>query len=359
MALTPFLSKWDIPIYAKCMVIKGVLFPICCYGGEIVGMSTARVEPLQRIIDKACRLVVRCGRTVCKTRLRNELGIMTVAKATALARARGYCKWADSRTWIALLIACPPRLRTSTWVTGTARWIKRFAKIEPVALHEGEKRRRLNRRALVPGVSIIANTTESIREEILSIFNTREERGDRSLYTEMCRSIGIVHSTEWIRLGLLDPSLGRGVLALGQLRIDCFMTGTALAQRRVLPAKYFSECPVCLLHTREDVGHILLRCSKWDNERRQFLGPLLEGIEITHAALPRVVGGLLGGELRGEDCQGPLAKFTSRERQSSTAKYLDAIVGPRLSLVRSRTGKLLNRTLRNQGHLGRIALDEQ
>ncbi|OMJ16576.1 hypothetical protein AYI70_g6503, partial [Smittium culicis] len=45
---------------------------------------------------------------------------------TSTARERAYHKWPTSKTWIVDLIKAPMKARMATWVTGSARWIKKF-----------------------------------------------------------------------------------------------------------------------------------------------------------------------------------------------------------------------------------------
>ncbi|OLY78943.1 hypothetical protein AYI68_g6997 [Smittium mucronatum] len=100
--------------------------PIGCYGGETFGMSEARVSPIQAEIDKAIRLVANVGKSAAMERARAELGIKSVFLKTSTARERAYHKWPTLKTWIADLIKSPIKARMATWVTGSARWIKKF-----------------------------------------------------------------------------------------------------------------------------------------------------------------------------------------------------------------------------------------
>ncbi|OMJ09725.1 RNA-directed DNA polymerase from mobile element jockey [Smittium culicis] len=121
-----FLRRSDVLTALKIKFINSVLMPIGCYGGETFGMSEARCKPIQSKIDKAIRLVANVGKSAAMERIRDELGISSVFMRTSTARERAYHKWPTSKTWIADLIKAPMKARMATWVTGGARWIKKF-----------------------------------------------------------------------------------------------------------------------------------------------------------------------------------------------------------------------------------------
>ncbi|OLY81567.1 hypothetical protein AYI68_g4325 [Smittium mucronatum] len=59
-------------------------------------------------------------------RVRAELVIKSDFPKTSTAREQAYHKWPTLKTWIADLIKSPIKARMATWVTGSARWIKKF-----------------------------------------------------------------------------------------------------------------------------------------------------------------------------------------------------------------------------------------
>ncbi|OMJ21154.1 LINE-1 retrotransposable element ORF2 protein [Smittium culicis] len=121
-----FLRRSDVLTALKIKFINSVLMPIGCYGGETFGMSEARCKPIQSEIDKAIRMVANVGKSAAMERIRDELGISSVFMRTSTARERAYHKWPTLKTWIADLIKAPMKARMATWVTGSARWIKKF-----------------------------------------------------------------------------------------------------------------------------------------------------------------------------------------------------------------------------------------
>ncbi|OMJ18723.1 hypothetical protein AYI70_g5189 [Smittium culicis] len=100
--------------------------PIGCYGGETFVMSEARCWTILMEVDRAIRMVANVGKSAAMECIRDELGISSVFMRTSTACERAYHKWSTSKTWIAYLIKAPMKARMATWVTGSARWIKKF-----------------------------------------------------------------------------------------------------------------------------------------------------------------------------------------------------------------------------------------
>ncbi|OMJ26890.1 hypothetical protein AYI69_g3696 [Smittium culicis] len=121
-----FLRRTDVLTALKIKFINSVLIPIGCYGGEKFGMSEARCKLVQPEIDKAIRMVANVGKSAAMERIRDELGITSVFMRTSTARERAYHKLPTSKTWIADLIKAPMKARMAIWVTGSARWIRKF-----------------------------------------------------------------------------------------------------------------------------------------------------------------------------------------------------------------------------------------
>ncbi|KAF0985389.1 hypothetical protein HZS_5123, partial [Henneguya salminicola] len=55
--LTKCLTDRQIPTWVKLRIVKSVLMPHLLYGAEVWGMATQRVTPLQKIADRALKLV--------------------------------------------------------------------------------------------------------------------------------------------------------------------------------------------------------------------------------------------------------------------------------------------------------------
>ena len=333
--LARILRPGDVPLFVKRMVLRSVLLPIALYGSELWGMSTARVEELQRVIDLGMRTVLGAGRGTCLVRLRRELGLQTVGCYAAARRVRAFHKWRGSRTWISTLISREATSRKATWVSGTGRWKRRFlGRDDPVAAHNPYR--------------------------VWAEFADRENRADRSRFSAWARDASLAHGDWWVQIGVLYPGLGKGVRALGLMRVGSFPTGRALACRRVLDSRYLGACPVCECDEAETVEHLLADCPRWEGQRNTAYGegftPWIRG--LPPAARLRAIGGLLGGELSyGFRLQLPLEPGSPAAWVLATVSFLQEIVPARARIVSSR--RLRAPASWNRGPLGTVALGEQ
>ncbi|PVV02500.1 hypothetical protein BB560_003043, partial [Smittium megazygosporum] len=85
-----------------------------------------RFKPIQRVTDNALRIIANVGKSAPMHRIRQEMGVTTINTRASDLRERAYFKYPTLRTWISDLVKQPIRSQTSTWVTGTARWMKRY-----------------------------------------------------------------------------------------------------------------------------------------------------------------------------------------------------------------------------------------
>ncbi|OLY81134.1 hypothetical protein AYI68_g4763, partial [Smittium mucronatum] len=188
-----FLKRSDVPVSLKIEFINLVLMPIGCYGGETFGMSEARVKPIQAKIDKVISMVANVGKSAAMERVKAELGIKPVFLKTINAREREYHKWPTLKTWIADLIMLPIKARMATWVTGSARWIKKIC------------------------------VQNSKGETIINIFD-RENKNSQSIIHQWTvdRKIGAKKNS--MNLQLLHPDLKLDLQDIGKMRMGTLRT---------------------------------------------------------------------------------------------------------------------------------------
>ena len=96
------------------------------YGGELFGMSEQRNAPIQKVADLALRTIAGVGRNCALSRLRSEFSVNSIFTKTSCLRERAHIKWPTLRTWIADLCKYTIKSKSSTWVSGTTRWINRY-----------------------------------------------------------------------------------------------------------------------------------------------------------------------------------------------------------------------------------------
>ncbi|OMJ17741.1 RNA-directed DNA polymerase from mobile element jockey [Smittium culicis] len=222
-----FLRLSDVLTTLKIKFINSVLMPIGCYGGETFGMIEARCKLIQSEIDKAIRMVASVGKSAAMERIRDELGISSVFMSTSTARERAYHKWPTSKTWIADLIKAPMKARMATWVTGSARWIKKFC------THDSN------------GQTIITMSTGN--DEIIGLSSTGGRPTGKS-----------TKKGNWVELQAMYPDIKLGLQDIGEMRMGTFRTAQRLSNMKIVDQKFKNFCPCCNLCVLETVDHILL-----------------------------------------------------------------------------------------------------
>ncbi|PVV03369.1 hypothetical protein BB560_002153 [Smittium megazygosporum] len=85
-----------------------------------------RCKPIQRVADNALRIIANVEKPATMHRIRQEMGVTSINTRGYDLRERAYFKYPTLRTWISDLVKQSIKNQTSTWVTGTARWIKRY-----------------------------------------------------------------------------------------------------------------------------------------------------------------------------------------------------------------------------------------
>ncbi|OMJ13797.1 hypothetical protein AYI70_g8286 [Smittium culicis] len=166
-------------------------------------MSEARCNPIQSEIDKAIRMVASVGKSAAMERIRDELGISSVFMRTSTARERAYHKWPTSKTWIADLIKAPMKARMAIWVTGSARWIKKFC------------------------------SQYSNGQTIIMIID-RKRHNNRSVIHRWTVDRKIGKKGNWVDLQAMYPDLKLGLKDIGKIRMGTFRTAQRLSNMKVV-----------------------------------------------------------------------------------------------------------------------------
>lgn len=351
-SLTKFLGRKLYPSHLKVLLVKARLIPILTYGGEIWGMNTQIASKAQKVCDDALRMIVRGGKSTGLKRLRDELGIATIASIAATRRLRALTKFETLRTWIAILLANTAPSRFDTWITGGKRWMRTYV-----------------------GVSIGEEEREDSKRRLLEIFDERESRRDRTRATARAEDLGLIQSSPWLEMESLYPELCEMLTEVGRMRIGIFPTCKRLVYQRILDSDFANSCPICNRQTPESLEHMFFECPSWNSFRTNMLVPCFpdwENMVQSPAAMTLAVGVLLGGE-RGNDeliADGvesqdqhivtamPVANKDSREMVVVTARFLAGIIPIRRKILASRFNTSRRTSSWNQGHRGTVALAE-
>ncbi|KAF9764076.1 hypothetical protein NGRA_0853 [Nosema granulosis] len=242
-AMYYLLTRKDYPVFIKILAIKAKLQPIVTYGAEVWGMASSRTTEIQKIVDEACRRVIQGGRSSAMKRIRSELGIQTCANIGAVKRARAIVKWRRAKTWIASMISSEFRSRRWTWVSGSLRWMQRYARIE--------------------------NERDRTKEKVNELFASREEDRE-SLVGSWAADLGLSKNPVWILLGVRYPELQRGCFGLGRIRSGTFNFMPNLANKRIVVRRFYSFCPFCESKVSETAIHLFFTCPRWDEYRDHY-----------------------------------------------------------------------------------------
>ena len=351
-SLTKFLCRKEYPSHLKVLLVKAKLIPVLTYGGEIWGMNTQIASKAQKVCDDALRMIVRGGRSTGLKRLRDELGIATIASVAATRRLRALTKFETLRTWIAILLASTAKSKFDTWITGGRRWMRTYV-----------------------GISVGEEERVDSKRRLLNIFDVRERRKDRTRATARAEDLGLTQSSPWLEMEKLYPELCEMLTEVGRMRIGIFPTGKRLVYQRMLDSDFANSCPICNRPTPESLEHMFFECPSWNISRVSMLVPCFpdwEGMIQSPAAMTLAVGVLLGGE-RGngstiataDGSQGPLPVIAmpvvnkdSREMVVVAARFLAGIIPIRRKLISKRLNNGRRTSSWNQGHRGTVALAE-
>ncbi|PVU95553.1 hypothetical protein BB561_001761 [Smittium simulii] len=276
-------------------VLQSVLIPIGTYGGELFGMSEVRTRPIQIIADKSLRLIANVSKATAINRLRTEFGISSINSICSRARERAYFKWPISKTWIADLIRQPLKSRSSTWVSGTLRWQKKYN----ATIEQGATR-----------ATIEARNVRNVRSRISSWLNKHKMQ----------------NSSNWISLQLLYPYLRICLNIIEKILSGAYWSTEQLEKSQLISKLYKKKCPCCNANFPETIEHILLGCSRWAAIRaetiRKFI-PRLYKLTINNNNQP----------LMQDKIQLEKKSNVPLSMELETAKFMDGIRVPRALIL--------------------------
>jgi hypothetical protein len=263
--IKPLLECYRIPMLIRVRMIKAMLIPVLTYGGELWGMSDQRAHKVQQVLNLALRSLLRMGERstlVSNGVLGLEFGIPPVTAMVSAARARGFTKYHRLRTLISLLVQSPVSSRNAkhTWVTGSRRWLKRFCPDVLTAHVPGQAAEQAA--ALTPtGVSI------RVKKTVWARVNRSSGSSTARIYGEG----GYDVTSGYLWEALQYPLEPLGIHWLTKARVNALWTARSYARIRWLPEEYRTRCPFCNLGDHgETLGHLLVECPRWDEQRREI-----------------------------------------------------------------------------------------
>lgn len=289
-AVRGVLTSASIPMVAKVAIVRQCLLPVICYGGELLGMSDSRVEPLQRVLNEALRWIAKGGRSgISLSTLCRELRISSVSSTMSAARARAFKKFPTLATLTGELTDPEKRPNTGrlgTWVKGSRTW---------VLTHGGQ-------RAVEALTSGAVNSHRRLARVVKKAVADREWRHavqhqkSARQYDEGSYS----HTNGYIKAAAAFPQYSLGIRELVRYRIRSVWTGERAAKAGLIDERYEDKCPCCERNVPETLQHIVCRCDRWMNQRKELILRLPMDFRAALRGIPddRRLELLLGG---GED----------------------------------------------------------
>ena len=266
---TPFLTSNNIPLVAKLEILRAVIRPTLCFGGELLGFNRAKVACLSSLLNSALRMTVtNSWGTPSAAVLQREFSIVPIDDQCDAMRTRAITKWRVARTVIASLIASPSSSRF-TWVKGSIVALAK-RKIHPSSVSEAVREIKANNAARV-------KCQTGLNRYIASHFAL--SKGYLTTFAQ--------YSSKW-------ASKEKGLIGLIACRGGNFRTATIMAKAKLITPQFLTQCPCCLVSRPESIRHLFLTCSAWNEERASILAPVLSRFAAGSGRNARTVA-LLGG----------------------------------------------------------------
>jgi exonuclease III len=258
MSLKPALINNSIPMVVKVSMLKALILPIATYGGELFGMNQTLVRFSQPLINMGLQWILKGnrarGKNMGSTIMGLELGIAPLYTLFTRSRVRAWTKFKTLKTWIANLMEEPFKHRSSTWITGISKWLKRFQ----------------------VGINREGETSSGLTKTVSKFTWSKILNKDSSLSLSQYRDKNFEDTREFIKLALPFTDLCKGIQWLVRLRTWTIWTGPRAANAGLISPYWKKNCPSCKETIQEDIPHILLECKRFKDSIREFIHPLLE-----------------------------------------------------------------------------------
>lgn len=300
-AWLPVLSNKSVPLSYRVTVFRSTVMGVARYGGELLGLESRAIVPIQRWLNKGLRVLLgatmnsrRCSAEV----LMLEFAVPDLFSLMSGARVRAFLKWEQQPTIIGELIKSFSRRyapKSTSWAYRTFRWLAKNAAAYEASVSRGDGELTPTR-----GMSPADHGRAVARWLHTKMIRQLVGRTKCSKTLAFYVSAEFVHTRRFIDVSAHWPRWAQGVSLLASARVGAYTTGRFLANAGILPAEYKEECPFCGVGVPDTIGHVLVECSSWDDERDRFLAALLASVEalgVEGASATSVV--LMGGSSDG------------------------------------------------------------
>lgn len=246
-------------------------------------MREDRCDDAQVLVNKGLRLIMGSrekNTSISVGALWRELGIPPVSAMAAGRKARAFKKYGSLRTWVRVMFQYPID-STSVWRGSTQSWLKKY--------YEGPVSKGISADCMGSG----SDEGMTYSKRVMRVVWARKE-GKR-----MCTSLKQYleygfGDTVWSSMRAIpmvavadQVRLGRGLRMLSLCRMGAFPTAARMAKSwkgcktpPPLPEEFQTKCPCCgqRVEGGETVEHIILACSRWQEQRGSYIEPLMSRI---------------------------------------------------------------------------------
>jgi len=308
--IRPFIACRSIPLAARVTVFRAVVMASLLYGGEIWGMSEKGCNKAQTFVNEALRLMVGAKAKdyiIPTAALWRELQVPPISASVSARRARATNKFRDLKTWVATLMAFQyrPKRFKKLWVASSENIMKRsYCEVWGDNEYKDDQEwlmgggGRPDRKYGIPGRKAYKTVLRRRWEEIEKL----QKHKASAPYLESMFQVTAWASTTAIpvRASKEQAALGRGMRLLALCRLGSLWTAARRARFDFIPEEYKTRCPCCNEEGEgETIVHLLVECSRWDEERMKYMGGLV-GMFNHHQLSPEgMCVLLLGGEFMG------------------------------------------------------------
>lgn len=290
-------------------------------------MQEQRCSKAQVLVNKGLRLIMgTCEKntSISVGALWRELGVAPVSALAAGRKARAFKKFGSLKTWVRVIFQYPYN-STSVWRGATQSWLKRYYE-GPVA------------KGLFEGCTDSEDSNGvTFSKRVMSVAWARKERGRMCAGLKQYLECGF-GSTVWSSMRAIPMAavadqvrLGRGMRMLSLCRMGALPTAARMAKPwkgcktpPPLPEEFQTKCPCCgQVGEGETIEHIIVECSKWQEQRDKYLVPLMDRLVQQHLPLTGkgICNILLGAEYGGPGLSGWLP--SSKKKQVSNTQDAD------------------------------------
>lgn len=333
-AMRHLLSCRAIPITYRKQVLNTVLLPTLLYGSELWGMNGKLAHIAQKAANKAIRDIAGSKaiqiNTICA-----ELGIEMIHACSISRRARLFQKalTGKMRTWLPLLACNPSRVRKATWTSACNKYLKQHYR---EVLNEKLSPQSSSKKVLSKSRQKLVSTKKVTSTKSWSLYMEKDYENNKS----------------WVKL-VADkwPEHASGLTALMKLRTSSFYTCQRLAQARLIPSQYKSQCPSCGTMVPDTAEHFVLECRHYAGMRDLHIGELMQAaaLALGNDMNPqRQLSLLLGGSFNGRRLDGWIPDTQTRIPEPHEALATDT---PRDNLGCIRVARFLQYALAKRAHV--------